>query len=548
MKKIMLCCSAGMSTSLLMKKMIAEAEQRGLPVEINAYGVAEFAEQVGHYQVVLLGPQVKYMQQDLQKQADKYGIRVEPINMMDYGMQKGAAVLDFALSLIENKNLGKIMSSLYAKLIDVIERQITPMAGAIGQQKYVTSIRDGFITALPFMIVGSFLLVFIFPPFSPDTTWGFARAWLQFSLDHRDALMLPFNFSMGVMTLFIAVGIAASLAKHHHLDSLTAGMLSLMSFLLVAAPLKDGQISTAYFSGQGIFTAILVAIYSTELYAFLKRHNITIRLPPEVPAGVARSFEILIPVLAIILTLHPLNLFIEAQLGMIIPEAIMSLVKPLVAASDTLPAILLSVLVCQVLWFAGIHGALIVTGIMNPFWMANLSVNQAAMAAGTAIPHIYVQGFWDHYLLIGGVGSTLPLALMLLRSKAVHLRTIGRMGVVPGVFNINEPILFGAPIIMNPLFFLPFVLVPMVNATLAYFALKLDLVSRVVSMTPWTTPAPIGASWAANWSFSPVILCLICMATAMVMYLPFLKAYEKQLLAQERENAVGQADNAAQTA
>lgn len=440
------------------------------------------------------------------------------------------------------------MSSLYAKLIAVIEQKITPMAGAIGQQKYVTSIRDGFITALPFMIVGSFLLVFIFPPFSPDTTWGFARAWLQFSLDHRDALMLPFNFSMGVMTLFIAVGIAASLAKHHNLDSLTAGMLSLMSFLLVAAPLKDGQISTAYFSGQGIFTAILVAIYSTELYAFLKRHNITIRLPPEVPAGVARSFEILIPVLAIVLTLHPLNLFIEAQLGMIIPEAIMSLVKPLVAASDTLPAILLSVLVCQVLWIAGIHGALIVTGIMNPFWMANLSINQAAMAAGTAIPHIYVQGFWDHYLLIGGVGSTLPLALMLLRSKAVHLRTIGRMGVVPGVFNINEPILFGAPIIMNPLFFLPFVLVPMINATLAYFALKLDLVSRVVSMTPWTTPAPIGASWAANWSFSPVIMCLICMATAMVMYLPFLKAYEKQLLEQEHANAAAQAESAPQSA
>ena len=440
------------------------------------------------------------------------------------------------------------MSSLYAKLIAVFEQKITPMAGAIGQQKYVTSIRDGFITALPFMIVGSFLLVFIFPPFSPDTSWSFARAWLQFSLDHREALMLPFNFSMGVMTLFIAVGIAASLAKHHNLDSLTAGMLSLMSFLLVAAPLKDGQISTAYFSGQGIFTAILVAIYSTELYAFLKRHNVTIRLPPEVPAGVARSFEILIPVLAVVLTLHPLNLFIEAQLGMIIPEAIMSLVKPLVAASDTLPAILISVLVCQVLWFAGIHGALIVTGIMNPFWIANLSINQAAMAAGTAIPHIYVQGFWDHYLLIGGVGSTLPLALMLLRSKAVHLRTIGRMGVVPGVFNINEPILFGAPIIMNPLFFLPFVLVPMINATLAWFALKLDLVSRVVSMTPWTTPAPIGASWAANWSFSPVIMCLICMGTAMVMYLPFLRAYEKQLLSQESHNAETGSQAATQSA
>ena len=440
------------------------------------------------------------------------------------------------------------MSSLYQSMIAVIEQSITPLAGRLGQQKYVIAIRDGFTAALPFMIIGSFMLVFIFPPFSPDTTNGFARGWLDFSQHYREQLMLPFNLSMGVMTFFISVGIGASLGRQFQLDPVMSGLLAFMAFLLVAAPYADGKISTQYLSGQGIFTALITAIYSTRVYAWLKQNNITIRLPKEVPTGVARSFEILIPVLAIILTLHPLNLFIEAQLGMIIPEAIMSLVKPLVAASDTLPAILLSVLVCQVLWFAGIHGALIVTGIMNPFWMANLSVNQAAMAAGTAIPHIYVQGFWDHYLLIGGVGSTLPLALMLLRSKAVHLRTIGRMGVVPGVFNINEPILFGAPIIMNPLFFLPFVLVPMVNATLAYFALKLDLVSRVVSMTPWTTPAPIGASWAANWSFSPVILCLICMATAMVMYLPFLKAYEKQLLAQERENAVDQADNAAQTA
>ena len=429
------------------------------------------------------------------------------------------------------------MSSLYAKLIDVIERQITPMAGAIGQQKYVTSIRDGFITALPFMIVGSFLLVFIFPPFSPDTTWGFARAWLQFSLDHRDALMLPFNFSMGVMTLFIAVGIAASLAKHHHLDSLTAGMLSLMSFLLVAAPLKDGQISTAYFSGQGIFTAILVAIYSTELYAFLKRHNITIRLPPEVPAGVARSFEILIPVLVVIATLHPLNLFIEAQTGMILPQAIMHLLEPLVSASDSLPAILLSVLMCQIFWFAGIHGSLIVTGIMNPFWMANLSANQAALAAGTVLPHVYLQGFWDHYLLIGGVGSTLPLAFLLLRSRATHLRTIGKVGIVPSFFNINEPILFGAPIIMNPMMFIPFVCVPMVNAVLAYGATRLGWLSQVVSLTPWTTPAPIGASWAANWTLSPVVMCLICMVMSAVIYLPFLRAYERSLMKTEVEKA-----------
>ncbi|WP_085017483.1 PTS sugar transporter subunit IIC [Cronobacter sakazakii] len=423
--------------------------------------------------------------------------------------------------------------SLYQSMVHVIENKITPLAGAMGSQRHVVAIRDGFLAALPFMIIGSFLLVFIFPPFSPDTQIGFCRAWLDLSLKYREQLMLPFNLSMGVMTFFISVGIGASLGKHYKLDPIMTGLLAFMAFLLVAAPYKDGQISTQYFSGQGIFTALITAIYASEMYAFLKRHNITIRLPKEVPTGVARSFEILIPVVVIVLTLHPLNLIIESTTGMILPEAIMHLLSPLVAASDSLPAILISVLICQILWFAGIHGALIVTGIMNPFWMANLSANQAALAAGQALPHIYLQGFWDHYLLIGGVGSTLPLAFLLLRSRAVHLRTIGKMGVVPSMFNINEPILFGAPVIMNPVFFLPFILVPMVNAVLAWTATKLGWLAQVVSLTPWTTPAPIGASWAANWAFSPVIMCLICMVMSALIYYPFVKAYERTLQKQE---------------
>ncbi|MBF4662371.1 PTS sugar transporter subunit IIC [Cronobacter malonaticus] len=432
--------------------------------------------------------------------------------------------------------------SLYQSMVHVIENKITPLAGAMGSQRHVVAIRDGFLAALPFMIIGSFLLVFIFPPFSPDTQIGFCREWLDISLKYREQLMLPFNLSMGVMTFFISVGIGASLGKHYKLDPIMTGLLAFMAFLLVAAPYKDGQISTQYFSGQGIFTALITAIYASEMYAFLKRHNITIRLPKEVPTGVARSFEILIPVVVIVFTLHPLNLLIESTTGMILPEAIMHLLAPLVAASDSLPAILISVLICQILWFAGIHGALIVTGIMNPFWMANLSANQAALAAGQALPHIYLQGFWDHYLLIGGVGSTLPLAFLLLRSRAVHLRTIGKMGVVPSMFNINEPILFGAPVIMNPVFFLPFILVPMVNAVLAWTATKLGWLAQVVSLTPWTTPAPIGASWAANWAFSPVIMCLICMVMSALMYYPFVKAYERTLQKQEEAQESTESD------
>ena len=428
------------------------------------------------------------------------------------------------------------MNSFYNFLVGIIEKRLAPMAGVIAQQRYVLAIRDGFIAALPFMIVGSFMLVFIFPPISTNTTFQFAKAWLNFSANYREQLMLPFNMSMGLMTIFISVGVGASLGKQYSLDPITTGLLSLMSFMLVAADLKNGALSMQYFSGQGIFTALLCSIYATEVYRWLKKRNITIKLPEQVPPGVSRSFEVLIPVIVIMITLHPLNLFIEHATGMILPEAIMAMLKPLVAASDSLLAVILAVLLCQILWFAGIHGTMIVTGIMNPFWMANLASNQAALAAGEAIPHTFVQGFWDHFLFIGGVGSTLPLAILLIRSRAAHLRTIGRMGFVPGLFNINEPILFGAPIIMNPILFIPFVFIPVINAILAWYAIDLGLVEKVVMMTAWTTPAPIGASWATNWAIAPVILCFICMAIAALMYYPFVKAYEKTLLAANNSN------------
>ncbi len=140
---------------------------------------------------------------------------------------------------------------------------------------------------------------------------------------------------------------------------------------------------------------------------------------------------------------------------------------------------------------------------------------------------MYLQGFWDHYLLIGGVGSTLPLAFLLLRSRVTHLRTIGKMGIVPSFFNINEPILFGAPIIMNPMMFIPFVFVPMINAITAYGATRLGWLTQVVSLTPWTTPAPIAPPGRLTGPISPVIMYPICMVMSAVIYLPFLRAYER---------------------
>lgn len=167
----------------------------------------------------------------------------------------------------------------------------------------------------------------------------------------------------------------------------------------------------------------------------------------------------------------------------------MSIFKPLVSAADSLPAILLAVLIGHLLWFAGIHGAAIVSGMLQMFWLTNTGANQTALAASQPLPHIFMEAFWTFFIVIGGSGATMGLVFCYLRSRSAHLRSIGRLSVVPSIFNINEPVIFGTPIVMNPVFFIPFLLAPMVNAVLAWAAMKFDLIGRVISVVPWTAPA-----------------------------------------------------------
>ncbi len=418
---------------------------------------------------------------------------------------------------------------------DFIENKISPIAARAGTQRHIMAVRDGFIGAMPFMIVGSFLLVFAFPPFSPDTSFAFGQWWLGMSKQYFNEIMTPFNMSMGIMACYISAGIAFNLAQSYKLDAFPCAMLSLMTFLLIAAPMKDGALSAGFLGGTGIFTTIIVGIYVTELMRFLKVRNIGIKLPEQVPEKIRQSFNLLIPALIVILTIYPLNLFLQNQFGMLLPEAIMAIFKPLISAADSLPAILFAVFLCHILWFAGIHGAAIVGGILQPFWLVNLGLNQDALAAGQPLPHIFIESFWQYFITIGGSGATFALVLMYTRSKSAHLRSIGKLGVVPACFNINEPVIFGSPIVMNPVLFFPFIVAPMVNAIIAYTAASADLIGKVISLVPWTAPAPIGAAWSAGWQVNNGLLVLGLLVIDFLIYLPFFKVYEKQLLAQEAE-------------
>ncbi|MEB6337282.1 PTS sugar transporter subunit IIC [Serratia rhizosphaerae] len=427
--------------------------------------------------------------------------------------------------------------SLYASLMRVVENHIAPLAGRIGSQRHIIAIRDGFICAMPFLIVGSIMLIVANPPFDADTTSGFGRAWLSFAKTHWNTITMPFFMTMGLMSVFVAIGTAYSLAKHYGLDALTAGLLSLMAFLLAAAPQTDNKMSLDFLGGQGVFTALICAIWSVELIRLLKKYNITLRLPEQVPPAIARSFELLYPVIGILLTVYPLSILLQSEFHLLLPAAIMHLFQPLIGVGDTLPAILLMVLIANLLWFAGIHGDNIVTGLLNPIFMTNLAANAALVAQGAATTQTLTAPFWSFYVCIGGSGSTLVLALLYLRSRSVHLRTIGRLSVVPSVFNINEPLLFGSPVVMNPTLFIPLLLVPMVNAVLAYFALHWDFVEKMVAMAPWTAPAPLGALISASWDIRAAVLVLLLMALDFAIWLPFFKVYEKQLITQEMQQA-----------
>lgn len=423
--------------------------------------------------------------------------------------------------------------SIYNSLISIIERKIAPVAGKIGGQRHVLAVRDGFISAMPFMIVGSFLMILAFPPFSKETTFAFGQMWLEFATTHKDAIMMPFRMTMGIMTIYVAVGIGYNLSQGYNLSPLMGGLLSLCSFLIVAAPFSNGNIPAMFMGGTGIFTALLTSIYSVELMRFLKAKNFTIRLPEQVPEKIAQSFELLVPVLVMIATLYPLSLILQHFSGMLLPELIMEIFKPLVSASDSLTAVLICVLVSHLLWFCGIHGAAIVTNLLQPFWLANIAANQMALEMGEILPNSFVDPFWRFYIVIGGCGSTLALVIMYMRSRSAHLRSIGKLSVVPSFFNINEPVIFGSPIIMNPIMLIPFVGAPLVNATVAWFALSSGFVDKPMSIVPWTTPSLLGAPWAAGWTFGPILLVLTNFAISCVIWLPFFKAYEKQLVDQE---------------
>lgn len=423
------------------------------------------------------------------------------------------------------------------KLQGWLEEHLAPVMSVLGANRYLLAVRDGVVGALPLIIVGSFFMIVANPPLPAD--WAFT----QFLTENAAVVLLPYRMTMYIMALYAVFGIGYSLSKSYDLDPLSGAILSVMAFLLTIVPTNvaaDAGVGVSGFvlpmaslGSAGLFVGIIVSFIAVNVFRLTQNSKFKITMPEQVPPSVARSFEALTPTLIIILVIGGITYW----LGFNWSGAVTAIISPLVYATDSLPGVLVITFLYGFFWFFGIHGASIVGSIARPLWLTLLEANATAAAngvAGTQLPSISAEPFYQWFTFVGGSGMTIALAILLVtvcRSK--YAKDLGRIGFFPALFNINEPLIFGTPIVLNLTLAIPFVLSPMVCGVVAWLATMAGLVNRVIVSAPWTLPGPIGAFLATGGDWRAIVLNVVCIAVSLLMYYPFVKIWDKQYLLQE---------------
>ena len=454
---------------------------------------------------------------------------------------------------------GEIYMNFMDKFNELANRTLVPIATKLGNQRHLAAIRDGMVVAIPLSILGGVCLIISTPPFTPDTLpdWGFfsdmLMGWYNWAQTYKAALQVPYNMTMALMGLFVTFSISYHLAKRYEMPGLNAACVTTAVFLIMSAPsisavpssvISEGAkasdllaqagsyIPTTYLDAKGIFTGILCSIGCVEIMRLLLKKNIRFKLPEGVPPAITSSFDAIIPLFACVIVFYGASLIIQNLSGELLPSMLMTILAPAVSGLDSLVGICLITIIAQVFWFFGLHGASITQPIRLPFMQMYLVANITAFSEGNTIVHFFTQPFWSYVITLGGGGATLGLCILLTRSKSKELKTLGRLSIGPAIFNINEPIIFGLPMVLNPLMMIPFIFVPVVNSIIAYALMALNVVGKGVIETPWTTPAPLGAALGCM-DVKAGIMVIGLILLDMLLYYPFFKLTEKQKLQEE---------------
>lgn len=422
------------------------------------------------------------------------------------------------------------------RFMDKIGDTIAPIATKMTSNRYLSAIKEGFFGSTPILIAGSIFLLFTSLPFNGYAEFMtniFGKKWMDF-------FYLPYQASFNLMSIYVVVGMARSLSKYYKVDEKLAIALSFVG-IFVLTPLiftADGAkgLPLDNFAAKGLFVCMIATAISIEIYRFCAQKGITIKMPDSVPQNVSNAFAAVIPAFAIILLFDVLRtLFAMTDFGSAQQFIFTILQQPLQSLGGTLPATFIALLVESVIWCFGIHGSSIVSSVMNPIWYALSAENLAAVEAGIAMPNIVNYQFISFFVKLGGVGATLSLTLLcLFKSKSDQYKALGKLGIGASLFNINEPIIFGLPIVLNPMMMIPFVLSNVTVGVVTYAAIWSGLVPYINGVNlPYTIPVVISGFMLCGWrgALLQVVLLLI---TGLIYY-PFFKAQDKQAYLEEQE-------------
>ena len=427
------------------------------------------------------------------------------------------------------------------KLIELIEKG-KPFFEKISRNIYLRAIRDGFIAGLPVILFSSIFILIAYVP----NAWGF-----HWSKDIETFLMTPYSYSMGILAFFVGGTTAKALTDSmnrdlpatNQINFLSTMLASMVGFLLMAAePAKEGGFLTAFMGTKGLLTAFIAAFVTVNVYKVCVKNNVTIRMPEEVPPNISQVFKDLIPFTVSVVLLYGLELIVKGILGVTVAESIGTLLAPLFSAADGYLGITLIFGAYAFFWFVGIHGPSIVEPAIAAITYANIDTNLHLIQAGQHADKVITSGTQMFIVTMGGTGATLivPFLFMWI-CKSERNRAIGRASVVPTFFGVNEPILFGAPIVLNPIFFVPFIFAPIVNVWIFKFFVDTLNMNSFSANLPWVTPGPLGIVLGTNFQVLSFILAGLLVVVDTIIYYPFVKVYDEQILEEERSGKTNDA-------
>jgi len=427
------------------------------------------------------------------------------------------------------------------KLIELIEKG-KPFFEKISRNIYLRAIRDGFIAGMPVILFSSIFILIAYVP----NAWGF-----HWSKDIETFLMTPYSYSMGILAFFVGGTTAKALTDSKNRDLpatnqinfLSTMLASMVGFLLMAAePAKEGGFLTAFMGTKGLLTAFIAAFVTVNVYKVCVKNNVTIRMPEDVPPNISQVFKDLIPFTVSVVLLYGLELLVKGTLGVTVAESIGTLIAPLFSAADGYLGITLIFGAYAFFWFVGIHGPSIVEPAIAAITYANIDVNLHLIQAGQHADKVITLSTQMFIATMGGTGATLivPFLFMWI-CKSDRNRAIGRASVVPTFFGVNEPILFGAPIVLNPIFFVPFIFTPIVNVWIFKFFVDTLNMNSFSANLPWVTPGPLGIVLGTNFQVLSFILAGLLVVVDTIIYYPFVKVYDEQILEEERSGKTNDA-------